>query len=109
MTNPRGSRASLQTFISKLCPTAAQARRVARSEGRSSKSSFPIPRPTAPELTRITSVPVSRRSRTDSPKVRNRPTFMVPGVGASTPVPSFTTMRETSSEDGLFRTGDMRG
>ena len=61
---PCRSKHCCQLLIKILWPTAAQACRAAKSFGRFSSLSFPMPRPTAPELTRITSMPSWRSALT---------------------------------------------
>ncbi len=62
--SPCGSNPFCQVFIRIVCPTAAQACSMASSFGRCSNANLPIPRPTAPELTSMTSIPRSRSALT---------------------------------------------
>ena len=54
---PWALRADFHACISSLCPTEAHERSTDKSSGLEARPSFPMPKPTAPELTSTTSIP----------------------------------------------------
>src|SRR5690606_10699179 len=86
--------------MSRDWPTAAQACFLERSAGLRLRPRRPMPRPTAPEETTMTSTPSRRSAAMPAARAAIRSVFSCPIPEVSTPVPSLTTMRRASARAG---------